>query len=91
MIVISLVVRIDPQPVRRRTLHRPSGGWRCARFGPSARLPRGHGRHLFRHTTPTGASVGAASMFLVAVFYGSMQLKAFLIRCETAQTSALIF
>jgi tripartite ATP-independent transporter DctM subunit len=43
--------------------------------------------------TPTeGAAVGAAGMFLIAVFYGGMRLDGFVSSLlETAQTSAMIF
>jgi tripartite ATP-independent transporter DctM subunit len=43
--------------------------------------------------TPTeGAGIGAAGMFLIAVFYGGMRLQGFIeTLLETAMTSALIF
>jgi tripartite ATP-independent transporter DctM subunit len=95
MIVISLVVRIDPAAGPAAERSTSTERWLALREIWTVLLVflvvmGGIYSGIF---TPTeGAGVGAAGMFLVAVFYGGMRLEGFLDSLyETAQTSALIF
>jgi tripartite ATP-independent transporter DctM subunit len=95
LIVISIVVRVDPKAGPAGERSTPAERWMALREIWTVLLVffvvmGGIYSGIF---TPTeGAGVGAAGMFLVAVFYGGMRLDGFLDSLyETAQTSALIF